>query len=362
MARLDSFLRLVVEQNASDLHFMAGSRPTIRHNGNLVAVPFRQLSSAETRRFLAEVLSEAQMARLDAQEDIDFAYVLPGIGRFRTNVFTQRGGLGAVFRVIPEQPPRLEDLALPSATKRLFDFKDGLILFTGPTGCGKSTTQAAIVNEFNRSRPWHIVTIEDPIEFLHPPQRSLFSQRQVGRDVASFEAALRSALRESPDVVLVGEMRDLETIRLAISAAETGVLVLGTLHTGSAAKSVDRIVDAFPEAQGDQIRGVLSAIVRAVVSQRLVKRASGDGRLAALELLFVDTGIANMIREGKTHLIDAMLQTIDPRTGMQSLDRHLLKLVGDREVTLEEARKHSAYPQMFEEMARQELGEDHWAV
>lgn len=355
MARLDSFLRLVVEQKASDLHFLAGSQPTIRHNGELVPIPFRELSETETRRFLAEILDDEQMAALDNQEDLDFAYDLPGVARFRTNIFTHSDGLGGVFRVIPEQAPKLADLQLPAACRKLLNFHNGLILFTGPTGCGKSTTQAALIDEFNRTRSWHIVTIEDPIEFQHEPQKSLLSQRQVGRDVKSFEAALKSALRESPDVILVGEMRDLETIKLAISAAETGVLVLGTLHTGSAAKSIDRIVDAFAESQSDQIRGVLSAIVRAVVSQRLVRKASGDSRVAAIELLFVDTGVANMIREGKSHLIDAMLQTIDPRTGMQSLDRHLLKMVADREVTLEEARKHSAYPQVFDQLARDEI-------
>ena len=269
MARLDSFLRLVVEQKASDLHFMAGHRPLIRHDGLLVPIPFRELTDIEARRFLFEILSTEQRARLDAEEEVDFAYDLAGVGRFRANVFLQSDGMGAVFRVIPEEPPNLSDLRLPSAVRKILDLPNGLVLFCGPTGCGKSTTQAALIHELNRTRPLHIITIEDPIEFIHPPKKAVLTQRQVGKHVATFEHALRSALRESPDVVLVGELRDLETIQLALSAAETGVLVFGTLHTGSAAKSIGRIIDAFPDTQADQIRGVLSVIVRAVVSQRV---------------------------------------------------------------------------------------------
>ena len=356
MARLDSFLRLVVEQKASDLHFLAGHRPLIRHDGELVPIPFRSLTDIEARRFLFEILTPEQRARLEAEEEVDFAYDLPGVGRFRANVFQQNNGTAAVFRVIPEAVPELTDLRLPAAVRKILDLPNGLVLFCGPTGCGKSTTQAALLNEINRNKPLHIVTIEDPIEFIHPPQRAVLTQRQIGKHVATFEQALRSALRESPDVVLVGELRDLETIQLALSAAETGVLVFGTLHTGSAAKSIDRIIDAFPDAQADQIRGVLSVIVRAVVSQRLVRRASGEGRAAAIELLFVTTGVANMIRENKAYQIDAMLQNMDPTSGMQSLDRHLLELVRDRVVTPAEARKHAVYPKVFDQMlAEQEF-------
>ncbi len=354
MARLDSFLRLVVEQKASDLHFMAGHRPLIRHDGLLVPIPFRELTDIEARRFLFEILSTEQRARLDAEEEVDFAYDLAGVGRFRANVFLQSDGMGAVFRVIPEEPPNLSDLRLPSAVRKILDLPNGLVLFCGPTGCGKSTTQAALIHELNRTRPLHIITIEDPIEFIHPPKKAVLTQRQVGKHVATFEHALRSALRESPDVVLVGELRDLETIQLALSAAETGVLVFGTLHTGSAAKSIGRIIDAFPDTQADQIRGVLSVIVRAVVSQRLVRRSTGEGRVAAIELLFVTTGVANMIRENKTYQIDAMLQSMDPASGMQSLDRHLLELVKERAVTPAEARAHAVYPQAFDQLLADE--------
>jgi len=354
MARLDSFLRLVVEQRASDLHFMAGNKPLIRHDGELVPIPFRKLTESEARRFLLEILTEEQRDILEREQEVDFAYTLPGAGRFRANVFQQSRGLGAVFRVIPEVVPELDDLDLPSAIRRILDLPNGLVLFCGPTGCGKSTTQAALINELNKTRPLHIITIEDPIEFLHQPKEAVLTQRQVGEHVASFGTALRSALRESPDVVLVGEMRDLETMKLALSAAETGVLVFGTLHTGSAAKAVDRIVDAFPEGQSEQVRAVLSVILRAVVSQRLVRNAEEDGRVAALELLFVTTGVANMIRENKAYQIDAMLQSIDPSSGMQSLDTHLLRLVRSGEVEAGQALKHAVYPEAFKELLKSE--------
>jgi twitching motility protein PilT len=352
--RIDSFLRLVVDQRASDLHFMAGCRPTIRHNGELVNIPFRELGDREARRFLFEILSDEQKKEFEEKQDLDFAYDLPGAGRFRSNIFVHRHGVGAVFRVIPEKVPALEDLDVPRSLRKLADLHNGLVLFTGPTGCGKTTIQAALIHELNRSKPMHIITVEDPIEFIHQPIRAVVSQRQVGKHVKTFREALRSALREAPDILLVGEMRDLETISLAISAAETGVLVFGTLHTGSAAKSIDRIVDAYPDEQGDQIRGVLSVIVRAIISQRLVKLSSGDGRAAAMELLFNNVAVANMIREGKTHQIDAMLQTVDPESGMQSLDRSLMGLVRNRRVAYEEAIKHAQYPQLFTQWCEQE--------
>jgi twitching motility protein PilT len=347
MARIDSFLRLVVEQKASDLHFMAGNKPLIRHDGVLVPIPFRELTDTEARRFLMEILTEEQRDTLLREQEVDFAYTLRGSGRFRANVFQQSRGIGAVFRVIPEVVPELDALNLPSSIRQILDLPNGLVLFCGPTGCGKSTTQAALINELNTHRPLHIITIEDPIEFLHRRKTAVLTQRQVGEHVATFETALRSALRESPDVVLVGEMRDLETMKLALSAAETGVLVFGTLHTGSAAKAVDRIVDAFPEGQADQVRAVLSVIVRAIVSQRLVRNATGEGRVAAIELLFVTTGVANMIRENKAYQIDSMLQSVDPASGMQSLDTHLLKLVRDGQIHAGEALQFAMYPERF---------------
>ncbi|MCP4869827.1 MAG: PilT/PilU family type 4a pilus ATPase [Proteobacteria bacterium] len=354
MARLDSFLRLVLDQKASDLHFTSGSKPTIRHNGDLVHIPFRELGERETRRFLYEILQPKQIKEFEEHADLDFAYSLEGEGRFRVNMFRQRNGLGAVFRIIPSKIPTISEIGLPHQFRKIIDFSNGLVLFTGPTGSGKTTTQAALISEINRSRPRHIITIEDPIEFIHQPIRSELTQRQVHKHVKSFHAALRSALREAPDVLLIGEMRDLETINLAISAAETGVLVFGTLHTGSAARSIDRMIDAYPDEQADQIRGVLSVVVRALVSQRLVKLASGEGRVAALEILFNNTAVANMIREGKTHQIESYLQTIDASTGMQSLDKDLLRLVRDRQLAYPEAHKHATYPIVFQDLAMQE--------
>ncbi len=358
MPRLDSFLRLVVDQKASDLHFMAGSKPVIRHHGELVHVPFRVLNPQEARRFLYEIMTPEQREIFERDQEVDFAYDLPGTGRFRGNVFMQSRGIGGVFRVIPELMPELDRLDLPRGIRRLLDWNNGLVLFTGPTGCGKSTTQAALIHEINKTRACHIITVEDPIEFVHKPIRAVITQRQVGKHVRSFQDALRSALREAPDVLLVGEMRDLETIQLAISAAETGVLVLGTLHTGSAAQSIDRIVDAFSDEQNEQIRGVLSVLIRAVVSQRLVRLASGEGQAAAVELLFNSVAVANLIREQKSYQIDAILQNIDMTTGMQSLDRALVRLVKERRVTAEEAVSYARFPQIFLRLVEDELREE----
>ena len=347
MPALDAFLELVVDQRASDLHFGSGAPPTVRFNGDLFPVPFRVLSDPEARRFLYEIMTPEQKATFDERQELDFAYELPGFARFRANVFVHRNGIGAVFRVIPEEVPTLAELRLPPMLRRLTGYTDGLVLFTGPTGSGKTTTQAAIINEINRTRPVHILTIEDPIEFLHTEQHAVITQRQIGAHTHSFQDALRSALRESPDVLLVGEMRDHETISLALGAAETGVLVFGTLHTGAAANAVDRIVDVFPEEQAEQVRGSVSVTLKAVVAQRLVKLADGSGRIAAVETLFNNTAVAHMIREGKSHQIDAYLQQLDTTGGNQSLDRSLLQLVRARRVTVEEAAKQARYPQAF---------------
>jgi len=347
LAALDAFLEFVVDQRASDLHFTSGAPPTVRFNGELFPVPFRDLSEPEARRFLFEIMSPEQRSTLEKTQELDFAYELPGFARFRANVFIHRGGIGAVFRVIPERVPTLAEMRLPLALRRLTTFTDGLVLFTGPTGSGKTTTQAAIIHELNCTRPVHILTIEDPIEFLHSEREAVITQRQVGTHTGSFHDALRSALRESPDVLLVGEMRDYETISLALAAAETGVLVFGTLHTGAAANAVDRIVDVFPEEQAEQVRGSVSVTLRAIVAQRLLPLADGSGRMAAVEMLFNNTAVAHMVREGKSHHIDAYLQQIDATGGNQSLDRALLGLVRSRRVTLEEALKQARYPQVL---------------
>jgi len=352
MARIDSFLRLVTEQGASDLHFHAGTVPIIRHDGDLVPLPFRTLTDAEARRFLLEILTREQRAVFEREQEMDLIYVLDGVGRFRVNVFTQSRGIGAVFRVIPRQVPTIDDLKLPAVVRKLSESANGLILVTGPTGSGKTTTLAAIVRHINETSRRHIITIEDPVEFVHEPIQSAVTQRQVGRHAETFAGALRSALRESPDVVVVGEMRDLETIQLAISAAETGVLVFGTLLANSAAKAVDRIVDAFPEESQEQVRGAFSVLVKGVLAQQLCKRASGEGRIAAIEILLQTWAVSNMIREGKIHLIDGYLQSVEhDESGMQSLDRALFTFLREGLISVEEAVKVANYPENLRKLA-----------
>jgi twitching motility protein PilT len=346
MARIDSFLRLVVEQNASDLHFHAGNVPIIRHQKELVALPFRALSEEETRRFLLEIMTDEQCRLLETDSQVDFAYEVAGHGRFRVNAFEKHLGLGAVFRVIPSYVPSIDELGLPSVLKRLARLGSGLVLITGPTGSGKTTTLAAMVNDINRNQPRHIITIEDPIEFVHVPDRSVITQRQVGVHAESFAVALRSALRESPDVLVVGELRDRESVTLALSAAETGVLVFATLHTNSAAKAVDRLVDvgASDETQ-EQVRSVVSVLLRAVVAQHLCRRATVDGLVAACEILLQSYAVSHMIRENKVHQIEGHLQSVDQTTsGMQSLDHALLEHVRDGLVSADEALRLANHP------------------
>jgi twitching motility protein PilT len=350
MARVDSFLRMVVEQHASDLHLPAGSTPIIRLNGDLVPLPFRTLSDLEARRFLFEILDDEQRQTVETEKDLDFVYEIEGVGRFRGSIFFQKHGIGAVFRVVPRKIPTLEELMFPPSVANLTRLGNGLVLVTGPTGSGKTTTLAAIVQEINHNYQRHIITIEDPIEFVHEPDKSVITQREVGDHTETFAGALRSALRESPDVIVVGEMRDLETVSLALSAAETGVLVFGTLHTNSAAKSIHRIIDIIPESSRDQMRAVLSVLLRGVVAQRLCKRRGGEGRVAVLEVLLHDYAVANMIREDKLHQLEAHLQSVNPQTsGMQSFDRCLFDHVKGRVVDLDEALKLASYPDKLEE-------------
>src|SRR5229473_7827421 len=337
MARIDSFLRLVAEQQASDLHFHSGNPPIIRHDGELMPLPFRTLTRDEVRRFI---------------------YVIDGVGRFRTNILVQTYGIGAVFRIIPQVLPELGDLMFPRAIRKLTQLQNGLVLVCGPTGCGKTTTLAAMVNEINRTSQRHVITIEDPIEFLHTPVQSTITQRQVGKHTDSFSGALRSALRESPDVIVIGEMRDLETITLALSATETGVLVFGTLHTNSASKAIDRVIDAVGEDGQDQMRAVLSVLLRAVVSQQLCKKANSDGRVAALEILLQNYAVANMIRENKLHQLEGYLQTASSDgSGAQSLDHAILNFVKEGAVTLEEGMRVASYPEQLKSLV-QELPQD----
>jgi twitching motility protein PilT len=348
MARLDSFLRLVSEQRASDLHIRSTLVPTIRHDGDLMDIPFRPLAPLEAERFLFEIMTEEQRRTFARKHQVDFMYELAGAGRFRANVFRESRGVGAVFRVIPDCPPTLDELGMPPVVKKLTQLNNGLVIVTGPTGAGKTTTLAAMIREINTSSYRHVITIEDPMEFVYSPLESMVTQREIGRHVESFAAGLRSALREAPDVLVVGEMRDQETVQRALSAAETGVLVLATLHTNSAAHAVDRIIDAAPEDSRDQARGVLSVLLRGVVAQQLVRRANAEGRIAAVELLLQTPAVSNMIREGKTHLLEGHLQSAGAHpSGAQSLDASLLRHVVDGLVTPEEALRIARQPELL---------------
>lgn len=344
MARIDSFLRLVAEQKASDLHFHSGAPPTIRFDGELLPLPFRTLSDTEARRFLEEILTSEQKEILSLQGQVDIIYSLPQVGRFRGSVFHQVEGSSAVFRVIPGRIPTLDDLGLPPSIEKLSRLQNGLVLVTGPTGSGKSTTLAALVRQINESSARHIITVEDPIEYVHEPVRSRVTQRQVGRHVESFSAALRSALREAPDVLVIGEMRDSETIQLALSAAETGVLVFGTLHTNTAARAVDRILDTLSEEIRDHARGVLSVLLRAVLAQRLLRRSTGEGRVAAVEVLVGSSAVGHMIRESKTHQIEGTLQSSNDLQGNLGFDNCLFRLARQRLVSADEAIAYARMP------------------
>lgn len=358
MPRIDSFLRLVVEQRASDLHFTAGSVPLIRHHGELVPLPFRVLSEAEARKFLAEMLTAEERDKLETEQELDLLYSLPGVGRFRANVFVQNNGWGAAFRIIPDSPPNLEDLGFPWSVGGLCALQNGLVLIGGPTGSGKTTTLAAIVNEINKTARKHIVTIEDPIEFLHEPVLSAITQRQVGAHIDSFAEALRSALRESPDVLVVGEMRDAETLNLAVQAAETGVLVFGTLHTSSAAKTLTRAVDMALEENREQLRSSLSVLLKGVIAQHLLRRSGGEGRIAAVEVLLNNPAVASMIRDNKVPQIDSYLQSISLDSGMQGLEGCLSRYVRDGLIDLEEACRLSTAPEVLKKEAQSLMLQD----
>jgi twitching motility protein PilT len=336
MAKIDMFFKYMIEKNASDLHLSVGAKPMIRKHGELEEINFQVLTNDILKGLLFEILSEDQKKKYSEEKDLDFAYEIPDAARFRANFFLQKRGLGAAFRVIPSSILSVEELGLPKQILRLASLNKGLVLVTGSTGSGKSTTLAAIIDYINRNRKDHILTIEDPIEFVHQNKGCLVNQREISTHTGSFAAALRAALREDPDVILVGEMRDLETIELAITAAETGHLVFGTLHTSSAAKTVDRIIDAFPAGQQAQIRTMLSESLKGVIAQQLLKRDDKPGRIAAIELLFVNVAIANLIREGKTFQIASMMQ-MAKADGMQLLDQAVMELMMQKIVSPEEA-------------------------
>ncbi len=332
---ITELLAFSAKQNASDLHLSAGLPPMIRVDGDIRRLNVPAMEDREVRKMIYDILNDRQRRDFEEYLETDFSFEVPGVSRFRVNVFNQARGAGAVFRTIPSEVLTMEDLGLGETFRRLSMLPRGLVLVTGPTGSGKSTTLAAMIDYINDNRFEHILTIEDPVEFVHRSKRCLINQREVHRDTQGFAPALRSALREDPDVILVGEMRDLETIRLALTAAETGHLVFGTLHTTSAAKTIDRIIDVFPGDEKAMVRSMLSESLQAVISQALLKR-QGGGRVAAHEILIATSAVRNLIREDKVAQIYSALQT-GGNLGMQTLDSALSRLVADNVVAREEA-------------------------
>ena len=336
MAKIDAFFKLMNEQGASDLHLAAGQPPALRVRGEIERVKFKVLDSDDLRGMLYEIAPEQKIKMFEENGDIDFGYEIPGLARYRANFFMQRNGVAAVFREIPSAILTADQLGLPAVVSKLATLPRGLVLVTGPTGSGKSTTLAAIVDVANRQRKDHIITVEDPIEFVHQSQGCIVNHREVGVHTNSFSTALRGALREDPDVILVGEMRDLETISLAVEAASTGHLVFSTLHTSSAYKSVDRVIEVFPSQEQPLIRSTLADGLRAVVAQTLFKRIDRKGRVAALEILIANPAVRNLIREGKTHQIPSMIQT-GKKYGMILLDDSIMDLFKKGIISADEA-------------------------
>jgi twitching motility protein PilT len=341
---IDELLERMVERNASDLHVTTGTPPVIRVRGEIERLEgFDPLNAEETQQLLYRILSSEQQKLLELNRQLDFSHSMPGLARFRVNVYFQRESIGAAFRLIPTELKTLEELGIPSSLHVLADKPRGLVLVTGPTGSGKSTTLAALIDEINRNRSEHILTIEDPIEFLHRHKRCIVNQREIGPDATSFADALRAALRQDPDVILVGEMRDLETISTALTAAETGHLVFGTLHTQSAPSTIDRIIDVFPAEQQEQVRIQIASSLQGVVTQALLPTADGMGRVPALEILLPDDAVRNLIRQGKVEQIYSVMQTNTGR-GMQTMEQSLADLIMRRVVDLEVGVSRSSRP------------------
>jgi twitching motility protein PilT len=352
--RLDDLLISIVENKASDLHLVVGSPPMMRLHGFLKPMVDEKVTSEDAQALITSILTQEQVAMLNEQREIDFAYAMVGVARFRVNASFERGSVCATFRNIPDTPPWLEEMGFPPVVEAQTLKPRGLVLVTGPTGSGKSTTLAAMINYMNRNRNARVITIEDPIEFLHSNIQCLVTQRELHRDTRSFSNALRSALRQDPDVILIGEMRDLETIALALTAAETGHLVFGTLHVTSAAESINRIIDVFPPEQQEQIRLQLAGTFEAVFTQTLVPKADGTGRVCAMEILLGTAAVRNLIRENKPAQIQSAMQT-GQNQGMQILDKQLAKYVNDGIVTLEAALEKALNP---EELRRYVSGKE----
>lgn len=336
MAKIDAFFKLMNDQGASDLHLAATQQPALRIRGEIERVKYKTLNNDDLRSMLYEITPEEKIKVFEETGDVDFGYEIPGLARYRANLFMQRNGVGAVFREIPNNIMTVEQLGLPPVVSRLAALPRGLVIITGPTGSGKSTSLAAIIDEANRIRKDHIITVEDPIEFVHESKGCIINQREVGVHTKSFSAALRGALREDPDIILVGEMRDLETISLAIEAASTGHLVFATLHTSSAMKTVDRIIEVFPAEQQAQIRSTLSDGIRAIIAQVLFKRVDRKGRCPALEILIATPAVRNLIRESKSHQLASSMQT-GRKYGMQLLDDGIMDLYNKGWISADDA-------------------------
>ncbi|HVN80989.1 MAG TPA: type IV pilus twitching motility protein PilT [Terriglobia bacterium] len=348
---LSELLKRMTEMGGSDLHITTNTNPQVRLDGHLRPLTeYPVLTAAETKQLAYSVLTDSQKHRFEENLEIDFSFGIKGLARFRANIFNQRGAVGAAFRAIPYEVKSFEALGLPPVVKGLCDKPRGLVLVTGPTGSGKSTTLAAMIDKINEDRHDHIVTIEDPIEFLHSHKNCLVNQREVHSDTLSFANALRAALRQDPDVVLIGEMRDLETIEAALRIAETGHLTFGTLHTNSAASTINRIIDVFPSYQQPQIRAQLSLVLEGILCQALLTKASGTGRVMAMEILIPNSAVRNLIREDKIHQIYSAMQTGQDKFGMQTFNQSLATLYISKQITLQAALQRSSNPEELQEM------------
>lgn len=345
---ISQLLQFAVQQDASDLHISSGEPPMVRVHGSMKKIKVPPLTSEQTHAMIYDIMNDAQRKLFEEHSELDFSMQLGEIARFRVNVFRQNRGLGAVFRQIPTKILTLEQLNMPEILTEVSCREKGLVLVTGPTGSGKSTTLAGMIDYINTNYEKHILTVEDPIEFVHRSKKSLINQREVGPHTLSFKNALKAALREDPDIILVGEMRDLETIQLALTAAETGHLVFGTLHTSSAPKTVDRIIDVFPPEQQAQVRAMFAESIQAIITQTLCKKIGG-GRVAGLEILLGSTAVRNLIREGKIHQIPSTMQT-SQNLGMQTMEMHLMELVDRNLITRQTAIEKSGNPNLFKEI------------
>jgi twitching motility protein PilT len=356
MSTLPELLKTTVEMDGSDLHIATNTPPQIRVHGHLRRLQMPELTPAETKNLVYSVLTDAQKKRFEETMELDFSFGIKGLARFRCNVFMQRGAVGAVYRLIPEKVPEFADLGLPAVLAQLADRPRGLVLITGPTGSGKSTTLAAMLDKINSERHDHILTIEDPIEYIHPHKNCLVNQREVHSDTGSFSNALRAALREDPDIVLIGEMRDLETVEAALKIAETGHLTFGTLHTNSAAQTINRIIDIFPANQQAQIRTQLSLVLEGIVCQALLPKADGKGRVCSLEIMVPTSAIRNLIRDDKVHQIYGAMQTGQEKLGMQTANQSLASLYMKRLITLEIAMAASSNKDELQDMINRGVG------